>query len=315
VRAMDNGLGADLCAALGRSSSSVTLVAPFIKCSALKRLLEAIPASVPVSIITRWRPLEIAMGVSDLEVMDQCLARKCSRLLLLNSLHAKYYRADESVFVGSANLTGTGLGWSRSPNIEILHQLHNDEGWRRFELRLFETAIPVTEKLRQAVKLAAADLPELSAVRSADATLPASLDTPGQSTGEGRWLPRSRFPEAIRDCYLGRQSMVTQAAMLAAQADIAALALPSGLSDDRFLPYLKATLLQQPWVDVLRKISRDRPRFGELRKRVRTQFSAELTDRDPTEITQTLIRWSTYFLPESFQLFVFRFTECLQSTE
>ena len=36
------------------------------------------------------------------------------------SLHAKYYRCDGHVLIGSANLTESGMGLGASPNFEIL---------------------------------------------------------------------------------------------------------------------------------------------------------------------------------------------------
>jgi hypothetical protein len=310
---MNSHFAADLCAALAGCRSSATLIAPFIKSGVIRRLLDVTPVDVPLTVVTRWRPMEIAMGVSDLDVLDLCKARTGSRLLLLDSLHAKYYRADGAVFVGSANLTGAGLGWSSVPNIEILHRINDDESWRRFEDRLIAAAIPATTKIRDAVQLAAAALPELTVVRSA-AGLPAEGEVSTQaSSGGTRWLPRSRSPEGVRYCYFGRKDLITRAAMEAGQEDIAALRLPSGLSESQLLPYIKSALLQQPFVEILRGICHDAPRFGELKARVRVQFAGDITNRDPTEVTQTLMRWVTFFLPDQFRVQVFRFSEHLQS--
>ena len=52
---------------LSGARTRVLLCAPFIKAGVLKRLLTVIPASVTLDIVTRWRPEEIAAGVSDLE--------------------------------------------------------------------------------------------------------------------------------------------------------------------------------------------------------------------------------------------------------
>jgi hypothetical protein len=55
----------DLCRAARRD---LLLVAPFIKVGALRRILDVVPQTIPVTCVTRWRPEEIAAGVSDLEV-------------------------------------------------------------------------------------------------------------------------------------------------------------------------------------------------------------------------------------------------------
>ena len=70
------------------------LVAPFIKVGAFQRLLASIADEVSIHCITRWRPEEIAAGVSDLEIWPILRDRPHSRLWLRPDLHAKFYRAD-----------------------------------------------------------------------------------------------------------------------------------------------------------------------------------------------------------------------------
>ena len=107
----------DLVAAAERE---VILCAPFVKAKVLRIILEAVPPAVPVRIVTRWRPAEIASGLSDLEVYDIAKERLHTELRLLDSLHAKLYVADNDCLVGSANLTAAALGWRPDPNVEIL---------------------------------------------------------------------------------------------------------------------------------------------------------------------------------------------------
>ena len=105
---------------LSGARTRVLLCAPFIKAGVLKRLLTVIPTSVTLDVVTRWRPEEIAAGVSDLEIYDLVFDRSGGSLRLLDNLHAKIYVADEAVLAGSANLTATALGWCDDPNIELL---------------------------------------------------------------------------------------------------------------------------------------------------------------------------------------------------
>ena len=60
----------DLVAELFASAErEVIIVAPFIRSAALARLLEAVPEGVRTKIVTRWRPLDILAGASDLGVL------------------------------------------------------------------------------------------------------------------------------------------------------------------------------------------------------------------------------------------------------
>jgi len=307
---MERETSAALCSALANCQSSVTLVSPFVKSAALGRLLEALPKSVVLTVITRWRPLEIAAGVSDLAVLDQCLARPGGVLYLLDNLHAKYYRVDDSVFIGSANLTAAGLGWSSAPNLEILHQVGFDENWERFEQLVLMRSARATRELRDVVQAAVDSLPPTQPIPfgSVEDQLPTGIGT----SATLRWVPSSRSPESLFSCYQGCHDRVTQSAMKAGQWDVSALSLPSGLSADQFVSFTRAALLQQPVMRELREISGDGPRFGELKVRFSKRFALELEGRDVTEATQTLMRWATCFFPDRYRVRVFRYSECLQ---
>ena len=99
---------------LGKAKIRVMLCAPFIKEKVLQTILEVVPEPVPVQIVTRWRAKEVAAGISDLEVFHIAKERSNTTLALLDDLHAKLYLADEQCLVGSANLTGRGLGWAKT---------------------------------------------------------------------------------------------------------------------------------------------------------------------------------------------------------
>src|SRR3546814_15701150 len=86
----------------------------------MARLLGAIPDDIAVTCVTRWRPDEIAAGVSDLEVFDLIRARASGTLLLQPHLHAKLYRTGDRRLLGSANISGRALGWHEPANLEIL---------------------------------------------------------------------------------------------------------------------------------------------------------------------------------------------------
>lgn len=211
---------------LSAATQSVLICAPFIKASVLTRLLQTIPSSVSVRVVTRWLPAEIAIGVSDLEVFDVVVARAGSRLDLLDRLHAKIYVADNVALVGSANLTGAALGWSNKPNLELLTTLLvTDEAIRQFLDQLAE-ARPATIEERERIRNLAAelDVPELNLGSDAETTVSAVL-----------WLPRLAAPARLFQAYMPQTRDRLAASVLeAALSDIDALGIPTGLPEAAF---------------------------------------------------------------------------------
>src|SRR4051812_20976303 len=113
-------VGDALLEAAAAADGPVLVVAPFVKVSPLRRMLEALPADTSVTCVTRWVPEEIAAGISDHQVWTLFRSRPGWQLRLRGDLHAKYYRFGSRLFAGSANVTGKAFGWSPEPNLELL---------------------------------------------------------------------------------------------------------------------------------------------------------------------------------------------------
>lgn len=65
--------------------------------------------------------------------------------MLHPSLHAKFYRIDDVVLIGSANLTSSAMGWSQQPNLEILCQAGgNFDSWT-FQRQLLQGAREISD--------------------------------------------------------------------------------------------------------------------------------------------------------------------------
>src|SRR5690348_16210342 len=103
--------GDQLLVLLGSAEAEALICAPFVKLHALSRLLDVIDSAARIELFTRWRPEEVAAGVSDTSVLAVVEDRGGS-VWLHDQLHAKVFRADGQVLVGSANVTGKALGWS-----------------------------------------------------------------------------------------------------------------------------------------------------------------------------------------------------------
>jgi hypothetical protein len=294
--------GEMLVAALASATRSVVIAAPFIKEAILFRVLAQVPSQATVVVYTRWRPDEVASGVSDLAVLDVIRARHGSSLFLCPSLHAKYYRHDGWAWIGSANLTGAALGWSQHPNLELLHRAPwPSSDFEAFETALRQSSIPATEDIRQQVALAAALLPAPATEHVQDAP-PAD---------PGPFLPRTRHPEQLLLMYSGRADDLTVAARSQAGADLAALAAPRGLSSEAFRAFVSAELLQSQIISRVDNLVASPRRFGEIRALLARHLHQLGSDRDPAEALQTLVRWLLFFLPNRYELATPNYSEVL----
>ena len=274
-------------------ASDVVIAAPFIKKGPLQALIDAAPAA-NFRVFTRWRPEEVARGVSDLEVFD-VLTERGFGLSLVEPLHAKYYRSDATVLFGSANLTRAGLGYPQG-NLELLSSAEFDDAFAAFEVELDVMSYPATEDLRA----------EIEAVAE-------SLAPPAQRepTTRGSWIPQTRDPADMWKAYRGEFDRLSTASQEAAKQDLEHLDLPPGLDKQAFQAVLRTRLYSSELIrriDVFAERSR---RFGEMREFLSEQ--PELgPDTDPSHTWQTLFRWLLYFAPTRYRSWKVNYSELFQ---
>jgi len=89
IRLVDSGWAKELTDALRADASELKIICPFIKASALDRLLCKHPKAIQV--ITRFNLGDFAEGVSDVEVLRRPLAAG-AKVRGVCKLHAKLYR-------------------------------------------------------------------------------------------------------------------------------------------------------------------------------------------------------------------------------
>ena len=80
-------------------ATEAVIVAPYIKVSPLTMVMDQLGAGASVECFTRWIPVDIQVGASDLDCRTAVVDRG-GAFRLHNRLHAKYYRFRRS-----------GLGW------------------------------------------------------------------------------------------------------------------------------------------------------------------------------------------------------------
>lgn len=275
-------LGDELLTLAQATHHELLIVAPYIKAAALQRVLEACPSGVDIKVVTRWRLEEIASGVSDLEVWPLLKERK-AELWLHPSLHAKYYRSDDRIMVGSANLTAAGLGWRPDSNLEVLIEVTMlQEKLVSFQPALWASASKVNDALHQSY---------LDALSLFDP--PPKLSPPlSPVVNFYDWRPQLRFPGDLFKLYAGQLDHLTNASKEAGTIDLRSLNPPALLDEKRFNAWIGLQLQLHPEMKAIDKAADAPRRFGEMRALLRERHA-----EDPTRAWQTWVRWIDHFLP------------------
>jgi len=295
------GIGECLEALAGSAKTEIVVVAPFIKRGALQRILADVSPDVALLCATRWRVDELACGVSDLDVYVDVAERGNAHMLLLKDLHAKYFRFDGDVVVGSCNVSGAALAFKDPANLELAAILQMGERTSDFEAQLIADGVPATRGMYEAMKHVLGIMPATSASMAAsegadaDPSAPASLG--GNATiGWAQWLPTCRAPDALYDAYAGRLDWLTLATRDSAQQDLQQLAPPSGLTRAQFEAFVAGTILSSRVIARLAEFSTTPRRFGEVRDLLRVIAPTASATND----WQTIMRWLLHFAPNRF---------------
>ena len=221
------------------AATELLIAAPYVKAAALRRVLNILDQEAQLTCITRWTAPDVQMGVSDLECRQMVLDHG-GAFLLHPSLHAKYYRCDARVLVGSANLTHRGMGTSATPNLEILCEPGPTFDAQMFEADLIRGARPVgDEEFRQ-----------WESIR--ELALPLQDGVPSRSEISTPWTPATRDPENVWRAYNGRYDQIRSAdERRLARSDLSQLEAPVGLDRAGFDRWVCAQLLASPDVDLV----------------------------------------------------------------
>lgn len=294
-------LGDQLLTSVAAVRRSCVFAAPYIKYSSLARLLSACTPTAAVFVVTRWRLDELALGVSDLSVWELVSARPNTQLFLSPNLHAKYYRADDDIWIGSANLTGAALGWSNNPNLEILIPVGSEvPALAQFEASLLAATVAVDEPLY--LSFAAA----LEAYPKPNLPLP-ETGLVNEGIAFGSWRPSLRFPSDLFSYYRGDIDDLTQAARECAARDIRALEPPLGLDRAAFMLWISQQLRQHPEVQAIVEFVGQSRRFGQMRA-----FLSDRGAEDGSRDWQSWMRWFELFLPDLLKFHTANYSEIVE---
>ena len=221
---------------LKKAEQRVLLCTPFIKAGVLRTVLPIVSKSVPVRIVTRWRPVEVALGISDLEVLDIAHERPNTELRLLDDLHAKLYLVDEQCLVGSANLTASALGWSERSNVELLIPAKPCDADVAFLLKRLGAAELATAEIRRKIK-------ELATACKVMRLEEGWAMTDKAEARRLAWLPRCAAPDKLYDIYLNPETnVVVEGTKEDGLVDLRDLQVSPGLSEIDFKASIQSTL-------------------------------------------------------------------------
>ena len=221
-----------------KDATEALIVAPYIKVDTLMAVIGQLHPAASLQCFTRWTPLDIQMGASDLDCRSMVVERGGS-FRLHNRLHAKYYRFDDQVLVGSANLTAAGLSYPRDGNLEILCEPGPPFVAIAFESKLRSESKSVSDEDFRVWQ----QCPVLE--RMVD---PLTEDTAGRSLDD--WIPQTRNPEYLWLHYSGSErQIVSEEQRTLAQRDLATLEVPPGLTSDSFRGWIRLSLEASPFMD------------------------------------------------------------------
>ena len=235
---MNSRIG-DILSNLCSGARHLIIAAPYIKTDALTRILADVSEAASLICVTRWNPHDIAVGASDTECRA-IVTKRGGSFQLHPSLHAKYYRIDDAVLIGSANLTRSAMGWSPQSNLEILCHPSDDFDTYAFQECLLENAREITDDEFACWE----SITQISVPSNRTATEGQPLlDT---------WCPATRDPRHLELAYQGQTDNIASFdERQAALHDIQFLLIPPDLSNEQFRMWTSTCLFAAPFTNAV----------------------------------------------------------------
>ena len=261
----------------------LVIAAPYIKEDALSMILAGLDPLASLVCVTRWSLNELVTGVSD--VQCRAIVKEFGGSFKLHPfLHAKYYRIDDIVLIGSANLTSSAMGWSVQPNLEILCHAGDDFDSDGFQRALFQDAREVSDEEYLYWET-------VSHIATQDV---------GTSTGSQMqlrtWKPRTRDPRNFMLIYRDKNvELASFDEQQAALSDLSTLQIPLDLADEEVHAWISACLLSASFVNSviqLHNMAVDEP---SSRRMLADQYALSITEA--RRLVESVESWLFFFVP------------------
>ena len=282
---------------LGEAHKSVLLVSPFITSQLFESILKTIDKDVDVTLVTRFRPDEIAKGLNDLRLFDIMHERSKGQLRLSYQLHAKYYRADNAAVLGSGNLTRKGLNVQPGGNHEIMILVDTGfPGLIRFESEILaQSTVPTGGEI--------SDLQEMVEILKLNNPHPklqtASLRERNIDV-RPEWIPNCESPSVLYYVYLDNLREIDLKIVEDAKTDLAYLSIPNGMNEEQFQKYVRI-VMQQSILMATFSLELDKNRMlAEIVGINLIMKSLSVNSEEAKKLWFSSINWLAYFFPEKF---------------
>jgi hypothetical protein len=103
---------------LSNTKRQLIIISAFVKTEAIKRIDQYINGNIEKILLVRFRKMDLISNATDLDLFDYCKDNGWKIYFHLD-LHSKIFVFDKQrFFIGSSNVTLSGLGISDNPNIE-----------------------------------------------------------------------------------------------------------------------------------------------------------------------------------------------------
>jgi len=282
-------LGVELGRHFGHAQEEVFIVAPFITLGAFNAVIAGVPSNTPIRVVTRWLDDELAIGISDCRIYESLSERGEPEIYLLDSLHAKYYRSDDGVIVGSANVTSRALNDGPGSNFEILTYLSVSSA----EVKQFEDDL-VRNAKRVSLSMFEEALTLQTQMRNKD---PQKLDpiedrAPDFAVVLNDWLPSIQNPRELYQNY--KQFMdVQEVDALELLDELTRWRPPTGLDEPTFDQFVADRLSYESTVLLVNEfLSSKVQRFGAVARFLAKELHLETRG---SQEWSNLLEWLLYF--------------------
>jgi len=282
--------GDQLVRLVAEAKREVVLIAPFLTRPPISRLLDACPAEVPITLVGRFLPEDVKVGVCHLEAAELLIGRPGCTVRASPVLHGKMYRVDDDYLIGSANLTLRGLGWASASNLELVVPMERSKILDTFEISVISRSEELTLAGIRDLQARVRRLPEASFVgleeHSADTVL---------------WLPRCYTPEKLYAVYAEQDARkILASAAAAARHDLEALApVPLELGRHAFESWIAGALEAHPVSIWVRAQAHDGVEAEAAIEQIK-QLGVGQPDTTPEQQWEIFSRWLLHFLPRLF---------------
>ena len=189
---------------LRKSKEKIVILSAYVKEVGVKWLKEQINnKNIDCTIISRWQKGDLATGSSDLECYSLCKENNWT-FKILNDLHAKVMLIDDKdLFIGSPNLTGSGMSLIPVSNKELGIKILANDNDKRIIDGLIEDALLITDEIYNDLKKWKKDLPEIKKPSIPD--FPADLKEKIKESFDKIWV--HNFPWSTVDDLLNIKDM------------------------------------------------------------------------------------------------------------